>query len=71
MREAKFTHIETQAVIRHHSGDRSKDRKIIRSISYPAGVDKHEYDRADRELVRAFGNDNSRTIGTFVQKDVA
>jgi hypothetical protein len=52
----KFKHIETEAMLR--------GRKIISTYSYRTPVDIYEYRRIDRALVRAFGCENTRTIGT-------
>jgi hypothetical protein len=39
--------------------------------SYPLGVGKDVYDRIDAALVRAYGNDNCRTIGTFFEDETS
>lgn len=52
----RFNHIETTGMLR--------GRKIVSTYSYRTPVDIHEVRRIDAALVRAFGNDGSRTIAT-------
>lgn len=53
-----FSRIETRATL--------PDGRVRTSWnSYPQGVGKDVYDAIDRALVRAYGNDNCRTVGTF------
>lgn len=55
--------IETRAV--------GPNGKIVTSWnSYPLGVGYDEYRRIDAALVRAFGNEGSRTVGTFLDGEV-
>ena len=44
---------------------RLRGRLITSVISAPRGISYERYLEIDRSLVRAFGNENSRTIGTF------
>jgi hypothetical protein len=55
--ERKFIRVETHAVLR--------GRPITSSISAPRGIRYEEYQQIDRNAVRAFGNEGTRTIGTF------
>jgi len=56
----RFRRIETRAVL--------PDGRVRTSWnSYPLGVGKDVYDRIDRALVRAYGNDSCRTTGTFLE----
>lgn len=57
-----FRRIETRAV-------RPDGRVVTGWYSYPLGVAKDVYDRIDAELVRLYGNDASRTIGTFLDEE--
>jgi len=57
----RFRRIETRAVL--------PDGQVRTSWrSYPLGVGKDVYDRIDAALVRAYGNDNCRTTGHFVEE---
>lgn len=55
-----FGRIETRAT-------RPDGRTVTSSVSYPEGVGYDVYRKTDEDLVRAFGNDGSKTIGTFFQ----
>lgn len=58
----RFRRITTRAVL--------PDGRVVTSWrSYPLGVGKDVYDRIDAALVRAFGNENSRTTGYFFDED--
>lgn len=55
----RFRQIENRGVL--------KDGRVITTIrTYPNGADIKEYRRIDSEFRDAFGNDNSKTIGTPV-----
>lgn len=55
----RFRRIETRAV--------TPAGKVVTGwYSYPLGVGYDEYTRIDAALVRAFGSDGSRTVGTFM-----
>lgn len=55
--DMRFSRIETRATM--------PNGKVVTTWhSYPLGVGKDEYDRIDAALVRIYGNDNCRTIGT-------
>ena len=55
-----FGRIETRATL-------PDGRTVTSSVSYPEGVGYDVYRKTDEDLVRAFGNDGSKTIGTFFQ----
>jgi len=56
----RFRRIETRAVL--------PDGRVRTGwYSYPLGVGKDVFDRIDRALVRAYGNDSCRTTGTFLE----
>jgi len=55
-----FGHISTRAVL--------PDGRIVTStISYPQGIGYDVYRQIDEDLVKAFGSDGSKTIGTFFE----
>lgn len=53
----KFVKVETFALLR--------GRPITNTISAPLGISYDRYLEIDRNAVRAFGNEGTRTIGTF------
>jgi len=53
----KFIKVETFALLRSHS--------ITNTISAPLGISYERYLEIDRNAVRAFGNEGTRTVGTF------
>ncbi len=53
----KFVKVEVFASLRGHL--------ITNSISAPRGISYEEYQQIDRNAVRAFGNEGTRTVGTF------
>ena len=55
-----FGHIETRATL-------PDGRTVTSSMSYPEGVGYDVYRKTDEDLVRAYGNDGSKTIGTFLE----
>ncbi len=55
-----FGRIETRATL-------PDGRIVTSSVSYPRGVGYDVYRKKDEDLVRAFGNDGSKTIGTFFE----
>ena len=55
--EVNFIRVETRAILRGHP--------ITSSISAPLGISYEEYQKIDRNAVRAFGNKGTQTIGTF------
>lgn len=55
----RFKRIDTIAIL-------PCGRRVTATRSYPLGVGKDVYDKIDADLVKAFGNDGARTIGTFV-----
>jgi hypothetical protein len=55
--ELKFTKVKVFAKLRGH--------QITNSISAPLGISYAEYQKIDRDAVRAFGNEGTRTIATF------
>ena len=55
-----FGHIETRATL-------PDGRIVTSSVSYPEGVGYDVYRKTDEDLVKAYGNDGSKTIGTFFQ----
>jgi hypothetical protein len=58
----RFRRIETRATL--------PDGRVRTSWnSYPLGVGKDVYDRIDAALVRAYGNENCRTTGTFMDDE--
>lgn len=54
----KFVKVEVFASVR--------GRPITNSISAPLGISQERYEEIDRNAVRAFGNEGTRTVGTFV-----
>ncbi len=57
-----FARIETESVL-------PDGRRISTWRSYPEGVGLDEYRLIDRNAVRAFGSDGTRTIGTPLHRD--
>ena len=55
-----FSRIETQAVL-------PDGRTVTSSKSYPEGASYEVYRKADEDLVKAYGNEGSKTIGTFFE----
>ncbi len=55
-----FGRIETRATL-------PDGRTITSSRTYPKGVGYDVYRKTDEDLVRAFGNEGSKTIGTFFE----
>jgi hypothetical protein len=55
--EHKFIKVEVHAVLR--------GCPITHSISAPRGINYNEYCQINRNAVRAFGNEGTRTTGTF------
>ena len=53
----KLIKVETFAILR--------GRTINNVISAPMGISRERYQKIDHDLVRAFGNTNTRTTGTF------
>ena len=53
-----FGRIETRATL-------PDGRTVTSSVSYPEGVGYDVYRKADEDLVKAYGNEGSKTIGTF------
>lgn len=58
----RFRLITTRAV-------RPSGRIVTSWNSYPRGVGKDVYDRIDADLVRLYGNENSRTVGYFLDEN--
>lgn len=53
----RFRQIENRGIL--------KDGRVITTVrTYPNGADIKEYRRLDTAFVRAFGTENSQTIGT-------
>ena len=55
-----FGRIETRAKL-------PDGRTVTSSVSYPEGVGYDVYRKTDEDLVRAYGNDGSKTVGTFFE----
>lgn len=53
----KLIKVETFALLRGHP--------ITNTISAPRGISYEEYQQIDRNAVRAFGNEGTRTVGTY------
>jgi len=58
--QPKFIKVEVFAFMRGH--------QITHSISAPLGISQERYEEIDRNAVRAFGNEGTRTIGTFADR---
>ena len=55
-----FSRIETRATL-------PDGRTVTSTRSYPEGVGYDVYRQIDEDLVKAYGSDGSKTIGTFFE----